>query len=254
MTPAPVVPPSESNTDPPTGERPTGETRLANVVAPAFPGGSHVPPGIRAGMRVMIKDRDVGSVARVLSDSTAQCATHLVIRRGLFGLHRPIVPMDRVVATTLERIVVDLRPDELAALPEYRPDDQIALDVERAIGDDEIVRRLSAPHLTMAVHNGVVTVTGNIASSTHRQRVEDAVRRVRGVRGLQNVPIGDDELEVAVAQVLGQDPRTGRSIILVNATLGIVRLSGAVPAVALDLARAVPGVREVRTVEPLRPS
>jgi osmotically-inducible protein OsmY len=204
-------------------------------------------------MRVMIKDHDVGSIALVLSDSTIQCVTHVVIRRGLLGSHRLIVPMDRVVDATLERIVLDLRPDELAALPEYRTDDEITVDVERAIGDDQIVRHLSARHLNIAVHNGVVTVTGNIASSTHRQRVEDSIRRVRGVRSLQNLPIGDDEVEVAVAQALGRDPRTGRFIILVSATLGIVRLSGDVPAVAIDRARAVLGVREVRTAEPLRP-
>jgi len=201
----------------------------------------------------MIKDRSVGSVARVLSDSTTHSVTDVVIRRGLFGTHRSIVPIGRVVDATLERIVLDLRPDELAALPKYRPDDQIAFDVERAIGDDEIVRHLSADHLTVAVHNGVVTVTGNIASSTHRNRVGDSVCRVRGVRGLQNLPIGDDELEVAVAQVLGRDPRTSRFIILVSATLGTVRLSGDVPAVALDLARAVTGVRAVRAVVPAPP-
>ena len=252
MQPGQATQPTESNTHSPPGEPLTSEARLVDAMAPPFPEGGRVQPAIRAGMRVMIKDRSVGSVARVLSDSTTHCVTHVVIRRGLFGSHRLIVPIDRVVDATLERIVLDLRPDELAALPEYRLDDEIAFDVERAIGDDEIVRHLSADHLTMAVHNGVVTVTGNIASSVHRNRVEDSVRRVRGVRGLQNLPIGDDELELAVAQVLGRDPRTGRTIILVNATLGFVRLSGAVPSFALDLARGVPGVREVRTVEPAR--
>lgn len=160
------------------------------------------------------------------------------------------LPMDRVVDETVERIVLDLRPDELAALPEYRPDDELAADAERAIEDDEIIRRLSARYLTVTACNGVVAVTGNVAWSAHRHRIEDAVRKIRGVLDLQNTPVGDDELEITVAQALGRDPRTRRFIIPVHATLGFVRLSGDVPAVALDLARAVPGVRGVQIMEP----
>ena len=249
MRQAQVVQAIESITDPPTGDWPTGETPLADVVAPVLPGGRRVQPTITAGTRVMMEDRDVGEVALVLTDLTTQGATCVVIRRGPWGSHRLVVPIGRVVDVTSKRIVLDLRPDELAALPEYRPDDQIALDVEHAIGDDEIVRRLSARYLTIAVRDGVVTVTGNIATSSHRHRVEDSVRRVRGVRGLQILPLGDDELEIAVAQALGRDSRTRRFIVRVNATLGIVRLSGDVPAVALDLARAVPGVRDVQITE-----
>jgi len=244
MRQAQVVQATESNTLPPIGETP-----LADVVAPAFPGGRRVQPTITAGMRVVIKDRDAGAVAMVLTDPATQWVTHVVVRNGRFGSHRSIVPVDRVVDATSKRIVLDLRPDELAALPEYRPDDQIAVDVERAIGDDEIVRRLSARYFGIVVRDGVVTVTGNIATSDHRHRVEESVRRVRGVRGLQNLPIGDDELEIAVAQALGRDSRTRRFIVRVHSTLGLVQLSGDVPAVALDLARAVPGVRGARVTE-----
>ena len=250
MRQAHVVQATASVAPPPTGELPREETPLADVVLPLFPGGRQALPTILAGTRVGLKNRDLGTVALVLTDPTTRAATQLVIRHGLFGSRRLIVPIDRVVDASSERIVLDLRPEELTALPEYRTDEQIADDAEQAIGDDDIVRRLSGRYLEIAVHNGVVTVTGNIATSAHRSRVEDSVRRVRGVRGLQNLPIGDDELESAVAQALGRDPRTSRFIIPVHATLGIIRLSGNVPAVALDLARAVPGVRAVQIAEP----
>jgi len=249
MRQAHVVQAAESAALPPSGEWPHGETPLADVVAPPFPAGRRTPPTITAGTRVVMQDHDVGTVALVLTDPAKGYATHVVIRRGPFDSHRLVVPVDRVVDATLERIVLDLRPDELATLPEYRPDDELAADVERAIGGDEIIRRLSAPYLSVTARNGVVTVTGNIAWSAHRHRIEDAVRKIRGVLDLQNIPVGDDELEAAVAEALGRDPRTRRYIVPVRATLGFVRLSGDVPAVALDLARAVPGVRGARIVD-----
>jgi osmotically-inducible protein OsmY len=132
-------------------------------------------------------------------------------------------------------------------LPRYqeRPDEEIATNVERALWNDEIIQRLSAPFLQVSVDKGVVTVAGNLATSAHRHRIEDAVHRVRGVVSLQIQAIGDDELEIAVAQALGRDPRTRRFIIPVHATHGNIRLSGDVPAIAPDLARVVPGVRGV---------
>ena len=250
MSQAQIVPAIESITRPPTREALRGETPIADVVVLPLREENRTLPAIRAGTRVVTKDRGLGTVALMLTDPSTQSATHVVIRHGLPGSHRVIVPMDRVVDATLERIVLDLRPDELAGLPEYRTDEQIADDAERAIEDDEIVRRLSGRYLDIAVHNGVVMVTGNIATSAHRSRVEDSVRRVRGVRGFQNLAIGDDELESAVAQALGRDPRTRRFIVPVHASLGLIRLSGDVPVVALDLARAVPGVRDVQIAEP----
>jgi osmotically-inducible protein OsmY len=198
----------------------------------------------------MVEGRDIGTVVRMPRDHPTQRLTHLVIRRGILSPSLRIVPVDRVVEATSEHLVLDLRFDDLAALPEYRPDDQIAADVEWALGNDEIIRRLSQPYLAVTVRDGVVAVTGNVASSAHRPRIAEAVATVRGVLGLQNLPIGDDELETAVAQALGRDARIRRCIIPVHATLGVIRLSGEVPAGATELARAVPGVRGVRTADP----
>ena len=150
-------------------------------------------------------------------------------------------------STEIPRVEEDLLAQKSASLPErrVRPDDDIATDVERALWNDEIIRRLSAPFLQVSVDKGAATVTGNLATSAHRHRIEDAVRRVRGVVSLQIRAIGDDELEIAVAQALGRDPRTRRFIIPVHATHGKIRLFGDVPAIAFDLARVVPGVRGV---------
>lgn len=224
---------------------PESETPLTDVASPAFPGGRRTIPTITADTRAVLKDRDVGTIAMVLVDSTTRCATHFVVRRGGLVSRRRIVPLNRVVDMTAERIVFGIRPGELAALPEYREDDKIAADAKRAISDDEILRRLSARYLAVAVRGGVVTVTGNLATSAHRPRIERSVRGIRGVLDVRNLPIGDDELEISVAAALGRDPRTRRFIVPVHSTHGFVRLTGDVPTIALDLTRAVPGVRTV---------
>lgn len=229
----------------PSRDGPESETPLTDVASPAFPGGRRTIPTITAETRAVLKDRDVGAIAMVLVDSTTRCATHFVVQRGGLVSRRRIVPMDRVIDMTTDRIVIDAGLDELSALPEYREDDKIAADVEQAISDDEIIRRLSARYLVVAVRGGVVTVTGNIATSAHRQRIEDAVRGIPGVLDIRNLPIGDDELEISVAEALGRDPRTRRFVVPVHSTHGFVRLAGDVPAVALDLVRTVPGVRSV---------
>jgi osmotically-inducible protein OsmY len=65
------------------------------------------------------------------------------------------------------------------------------------------------------------------------------------VLGVRLALVADDELEVAVAQALGHDPRTRSKIIRVTASGGIVQLSGDVVPVAQEIAASVPGVRYV---------
>ncbi|MGH2457282.1 MAG: BON domain-containing protein [Chloroflexota bacterium] len=229
----------------PSRDGPESETSLTEVASPPFPGGPRTIPTITAETRAVLKDRDVGTIAMVLVDSTTRCATHFVVHHGGLVSRRLIVPLDRVIDMTTDRIVFGVSPDELVALPEYREDDKIAADAEEAISNDEILRRLSARFLAVAVSRGVVTVTGNLATSANRPRIEHSIRGVRGVLDVRNLPIGDDELEISVAAALGRDPRTRRFIVPVHSTHGFVRLTGDVPAVALDLARVVPGVRTV---------
>ncbi|MBW3607732.1 MAG: BON domain-containing protein, partial [Actinobacteria bacterium] len=67
---------------------------------------------------------------------------------------------------------------------------------------------------------------------------------------MRNELVADDDLEIAVAEALGRDPRTRRQRIQVDAFQGIVHLRGEVPtgevlAAAEEVAAAVHGVRSV---------
>jgi hypothetical protein len=204
-----------------------------------------VSPTVTSRTHVMLDDRDEGRLALLLVESATRRVTHVVVRRGMLGSRQLIVPMDRVVELTPSRLVLDLDSNKWDDLPDYRPDDEIVANVERALEGDEIIRRLSAPFLTVTARRGVVTVSGNLATSAHRSLIARAVRSVPGVLALRNLPIGDDELEITVAQALALDPQTRPLIIPIQANLGMLRLFGDMPSAARDLARVVPGVRGV---------
>ncbi len=224
-------------------------------VAHADIGSSAEAPTISTGTRVEARDGPIGNVDRVLLDPTTHQATHFVVRKGtLFG-HDLIVPVDWAIKVRPEGIVLDVGREQLSQLPEYRPDDELATDVEQALWNDEILRRVDLPFLHTKVQDGIVILEGYVATSVHRQRAEEIVHNVRGVLGVDNRLIGDDELEIAVAQALGRDERTRRHRIRVRARHGIVYLSGDIVQAALDIAAAVPHVRkaEIESVTDLRP-
>ncbi len=99
---------------------------------------------------------------------------------------------------------------------------------------------------------GVVELTGWVRTVTSKLAAEKTVRAVQGVVDVKNNLVVDTQLEVAVAQALGEDPRTRGSFpgILVGAAFGEVLLKGDVTPqdikkAAGEIAGAVPGVRVV---------
>jgi len=132
---------------------------------------------------------------------------------------------------------------------------EILRDIEHAIANDEILRRIDLPALRVQVSDGSVILTGNIATRPHAEQIEAIVRAVHGVGDVANRLVADDDLEIAVAQALGKDQRTRSGFYRVTSSHGTVRIStqslqersfGA----AEDVASAVPGVRVVAVVEP----
>jgi osmotically-inducible protein OsmY len=220
-------------------EAPTGTAERADLET------TSLAPTIITGTRVEALDGPVGIVDRVLLDAKTHRATHFVLRKGLLFGYDLIVPVDWAIKITPERVALDVSKEELAHLPEYRPDDELASDVEQALWDDEILRRVDFPLLRASVRDGSVTLEGYVVTSAHRRRAEEIVRQVRGVLGVDNRLIGDDDLEIAVAQALGRDERTQRHLIRVRSEHGVVHLDGEIVPAASAIASAVPGVRQV---------
>ena len=209
-----------------------------------------VEPVVEVGARVDCRDGHVGRVARLLRDPGDDHVTHLVVHRRALFRRSVVVPVHWATSVAPGRIFVDVGKRQLAALPEYRPDKEIAADAARALWDDELLRRDDWPTLRVDARNGVVTLRGHVVNRLHREQAEVAARRVRGVRELRNRLVADDELEAAIAQALAADLRTAAHKIKVRAASGIVHLSGDatpadVEAAAEEVAAGMPGVRGI---------
>jgi osmotically-inducible protein OsmY len=101
-------------------------------------------------------------------------------------------------------------------------------------------------------HAGDVVLSGVVRSHTARETAERIARAVKGVSAVENKLVVDADVEVAIAQALGADPRTrgGFPGILVGVVFGYVYLKGAVAAAEIknaagEVALKVAGVRSV---------
>lgn len=208
---------------------------------------------VEPGGRVLCPDGRLARVIGALSDKDAGPPTHVALRipdcwlfgRFPLGGRKVVVPWRRLVTTDERQLSLDMQPDELARLPEYRADSKIVRDVERTFRDEGL-RRSFLTTIRVTVLDGIVTLHGHVAHSWLRGCLMETISTVRGVRLVRTELVADDELEVTVAQALARDPRTRPYLIRVKAVQGIVHLTGAAdPAVAEEVAAQVPEVRAI---------
>ncbi|TAJ69823.1 MAG: BON domain-containing protein [Phenylobacterium sp.] len=126
--------------------------------------------------------------------------------------------------------------------------------------DDELQYQPSvdAADIGVRVENGIVHLDGNVSTFAQKAAVENAVKRVRGVRGyvedLVVRPHGDtysdDAIAARVANLLEWDVTLPRDVIKVQVEGGTVTLSGEVPW-AYQRTSAETGVRRLAGVRAL---
>ncbi|HMQ29648.1 MAG TPA: BON domain-containing protein [Chloroflexaceae bacterium] len=186
---------------------------------------------------------------RLLFDAEGRLR-EIAVRTGrLFG--RDIaVPVNQVASFDEGHIRLGLDRAAFERLPEYRDDSLVRRDVERALRDDDLVRRLDLSTIDVAVRGGTVVLRGHARAATSPARAELAARGVPGVRAVVNRIITDDELHFAVVGALGRDERTRAQPLRVYVERGGVVLHGATGgpaacAAAEAVAGSVPGVRAV---------
>ena len=201
----------------------------------------------------------------MLLDPDTGRVTHFVVRKGRFLPRHVIVPVDWAAEMTPDVVRLAAGREQLAALPEYRPDDEIAEKVLEAFRSYPPLRRVihgigryEAPlspyeedTVRVLVQDGVVTLEGNVETSAYKSMAALLAREVPGVREVRNLLVSDDQLEPAVVSALLTDPRTKRAVrARVESDLGVITLTGQ----ALDkkaradaerVAYDVPGVRWV---------
>jgi len=117
-------------------------------------------------------------------------------------------------------------------------------------------------YINVDTRDGVVTLFGTVGSSEAKQQAEAEVRKIEGVRAVENdlqvvepseaqsAARTDEQLGEAIEQRLEASERLGEADLDVEVQNGVARLSGSVPSqgdklAALTVARSTQGVRRV---------
>ncbi len=112
--------------------------------------------------------------------------------------------------------------------------------------------RASGSRIQIRWREGGVVLMGRTRSLPVKALAELLARSATAGRPVVSELIADPQVAVDVATALARDPRTNLSPVEVECHLGVVRLLGPVPSAAMasaavEIARGVPGVLEVRS-------
>ena len=205
--------------------------------------------GLRAGHRVFCKDGRAGKVSHLLLDLRGH-VNGFVMHAG----HMPgcdlIVPVALVQDVDRENVHLSVEKSTLENLAEYSPDLAIAMEVDKVIWADEILRDTNFNDIEITVESGIVFLRGHVSSSVNLHHAENVIHSVAGVLGIQNHLVVDDDLVSDVARALCNDNRTHLEGVYVGARKGVVILNGRVSSATVreaaeELAASVPQVRGV---------
>jgi osmotically-inducible protein OsmY len=160
-----------------------------------------------------------------------------------------LVQQEYVTQIDADRFVASIPDSVLAALPPYRPDDDLQQEVEDVLFDITPLH-VDRPAMSIRVLDSVLYLDGNISSSLRADMVQDQAMGVQGLLEIRNNLIGDDTLASQIAMELSRNPQTRGLPIGVYPELGDVRLGGAVhneqqKSVVEGIAKKTPGVRSV---------
>jgi len=139
-------------------------------------------------------------------------------------------------------------------------DSRLAVKINTALWSD---LRFPGRQISVDTQDGVVTLRGKVDSEETKKAADDIIGRLEGVKEIRNqlqiVPperrAEVDARDQAIARALDvkfkEDPRLQDAVIDTRVDAGLVTLSGqvrntAARSLAVELARAVPGVRSVR--------
>ena len=110
--------------------------------------------------------------------------------------------------------------------PGQKTDAAIKELVDRAIWNDDILRAIEYYEIDVHVKNGIVYLHGHIVSTTSKSRIENAIRSIPGILGIQNNLVLDDKLTLDVATSLGNLEHTYNCKFFTGASHGVISLNG----------------------------
>jgi osmotically-inducible protein OsmY len=110
--------------------------------------------------------------------------------------------------------------------PGQKTDAAIKASIDRAIWNDDILRAIEYYEIDVHVKNGIVYLHGHIVSTTSKSRIENAIRSIPGILGIQNNLVLDDKLTLDVAASLGNLEHTYDCKFFTGASHGVISLNG----------------------------
>jgi osmotically-inducible protein OsmY/sporulation protein YlmC with PRC-barrel domain len=210
---------------------------------------SRAAPAVRVGQPALCVDGRAGRVVNIMLDPSGQLR-QVIVHLGWFWGREVSVPADWIQA--IDRMGVHLAVDRrrLQALPDYRPDREIAIEGRIALREASMLDGADDGDITVTVCDGAAVLSGHVVGSRDKARAAQAMLTAGGVASVRNDLVTDEDLVNLVAQALGDDQRTRNERIFVAANHGMVTLSGIenrahARADAEEIASSVPTVRGV---------
>jgi BON domain len=118
-------------------------------------------------------------------------------------------------------------PDHGKSLnPGQKTDAAIKAAIDQAIWNDDILRAIEYYEIDIQVKNGIAYLHGHIVSTTSKSRIENALRSIPGILGIQNNLVLDDKLTLDVATSLGKLEHTYDCKFFTGASHGVISLNG----------------------------
>lgn len=196
------------------------------------------------------------------------CDIGVTVKEGVVTLTGTVTSFARKAAAqdAAHRVagVLDVANDIVVTISGHkqRSDPEIARAIREALDWDALI---PAANIRTTVENGWVTIEGSVVFLREREDVERIVRRLDGVRGLTNrirvsaEPLDPEAIRAMITQALERRAEREAARIRVEATQGVVTLSGRVRSWAekrallgsVSHARGVSAVNDNLFVDPM---
>jgi osmotically-inducible protein OsmY len=110
--------------------------------------------------------------------------------------------------------------------PGKKTDAAMKRSIDHAIWSDNVLRAIESHAIDVHVKNGIVFLYGHIAGASSKSRIENALRSIPGILGIQNNLVLDDKLTLDVATSLGNLEHTYGCKFFTGASHGVISLNG----------------------------
>lgn len=141
-------------------------------------------PIIGRGTRVCNDDETIGTINHLLVDDESGEITHLIVRRGLLPF-RAVIPMSMVKEVRDGTVYVSATRQQLYSLEKFIPRQD--RDIRREIRDRlQAVTDFDLSQIKVSLSDGLVRLTGQVATRLDKQRAQEIAERVKGVLSVEN--------------------------------------------------------------------